>query len=228
MKKIDGTTDMDSYAALALLVMVSKSKPSVALANLEVIQTHGLTADYNSRNLSAQLLLSLSKKHQRYPADHQIFTTLSESVLETFSKLNKFSSFAANSIDAIYAICDTPEVVSAKLLAEMYRRVQETMVQEGETEEEVTLPAELLTRFVFTLGHVALQQLIYLDVSVYSELRRRNQVPKLFFLKTNTSINIILLFLIVVLGTLSHSVNVYKTKVNQILLIYCFIYCSFS
>ncbi|KAI8436852.1 hypothetical protein MSG28_010306 [Choristoneura fumiferana] len=176
MKKIDGTTDMDSYAALALLVMVSKSKPSVALANLEVIQTHGLTADYNSRNLSAQLLLSLSKKNQRYPADHQIFTSLSESLLETFSKLNKFSSFAANSIDAIYAICDTPEVVSAKLLAEMYRRVQETMVQEGEAEEEVTLPAELLTRFVFTLGHVALQQLIYLDVSVYSELRRRNQV----------------------------------------------------
>ncbi|XP_063383933.1 condensin complex subunit 1 [Cydia fagiglandana] len=176
MKKIDGTTDMDSYAALALLVMVSKAKPSVALANLEVIQTHGLTGDYNSRNLSAQLLLSLSKKNKRYPADHQIFTSIYDSLLETFSKLNKFTSFAAYSIDTIYAICDTPEIVCAKILAEMYRRVQQAMVKQGENEEEVSLPVELLTRFVFALGHVAFQQLIYLDVSVYSELRRRNQV----------------------------------------------------
>ncbi|KAI5637231.1 non-SMC mitotic condensation complex subunit 1, n-term domain-containing protein [Phthorimaea operculella] len=176
LKKIDGTTDMDSYAALSLLVMIARAKPSVALANLEVIQTHGLTADYNSRNLCAQLLLSLAEKHQRYPADHAIFTALYDSLIETFSKLPKFCSFAANSIDFIYAVCDTPEIVCQKLLAEMYKRIEEQMVKEGESEEEVTMPTELLTRFVFMLGHIALQHLIYLDICVYSELRRRNQV----------------------------------------------------
>lgn len=176
LKKIDGSTDMDSYAALSLLVMVSKAKPSVALANLEVIQSHGLTADYNSRNLSAQLLLSLAKKNQRYPADHAMFTSMYDSLLEAYSKLNKFVSFAANAIDFIYAVCDTPEVLCAKMIAEMYRRIEAAMVKEKEDEEEASLPIELLTRFVFVLGHVALQQLIYLDISVYSELRRRNQV----------------------------------------------------
>ncbi|CAH0398311.1 unnamed protein product [Chilo suppressalis] len=176
LKKIDGTTDMDSYAALSLLVMVAKAKPSVAIANMEVIQTHGLTADYNSRNLSAQLLLALAKKNQRYPADHPMFTSVFESLLETFSKLNNFVSFAANSVDLIYALCDTPETICAKLLAEMYKRIEEAMVKDKENEEDVTLPTELLTRFVFVLGHVAMQQLIYLDISVYSELRRRNQV----------------------------------------------------
>ncbi|KAH9629496.1 hypothetical protein HF086_015826 [Spodoptera exigua] len=175
LKKIDGTTDMDSYAALTLLVMVAKAKPSVAVANLDVIQTHGLTADYNSRNLSVQLLLSLAKKSQRYPEDHALFTSIFDSLMEAFSKFDRFTSFAANSIDLIYAICDTPEILSAKILAEMYKRIEETMVKDDE-KEEITLPVELLTRFVFVLGQVALQQLIYLDINVYSELRRRNQV----------------------------------------------------
>ncbi|XP_028168490.1 condensin complex subunit 1 [Ostrinia furnacalis] len=176
LKKIDGTTDMDSYAALSILVMIAKAKPSVALANLEVIQSHGLTADYNSRNLSAQLLMSLAKKNQRYPADHSMFTSIFDSLLETFSKLNKFVAFAANTIDLIYAVCDTPEIICAKILAEMYKRIEENMVKDAENEEEATFPTELVTRFVFVLGHVALQQLIYLDINVYSELRRRNQV----------------------------------------------------
>lgn len=181
LKKIDGTTDMDSYAAFSFLVMIAKAKPSVALANLDVIQTHGLTADYNSRNLSVQLLLPLSKKSQRYPADHALFTSLFDSLIETYSKFDKFAAFACNTIDLIYGICDTPEIVCAKILAEMYRRVEETMVKDTDSPDDVTLPTELLTRFVLVLGHVALQQLIYLDVSVYSELRRRNQVNIIYF-----------------------------------------------
>lgn len=176
LKKIDGTTDMDSYAALSVLVMIARAKPSVAIANLEVIQSHGLTGDYNSRNLSAQLLMSIAKKNQRYPADHPIFTSIFDSLLETFSKFTKFVSFAGNSVDFIYAVCDTPEIICAKILAEMYKRIEEQMVKDTENEEEASFPTELVTRFVFILGHIALQQLIYLDINVYSELRRRNQV----------------------------------------------------
>ncbi|XP_060803530.1 condensin complex subunit 1 isoform X2 [Amyelois transitella] len=176
LKKIDGTTDMDSYAAISILVMISKAQPSVVLANLEVIQTHGLTGDYNSRNLSAQLLLCLAKKNQRYPMDHPIFTAIFDSLLETYSKLNKFMQFATNTIDFIYAVCDSPEILCAKILSEMFKRLQESVVKDQDSEEEASMPTELLTRFVFAVGHVALQQLIYLDTSVYSELRRRNQV----------------------------------------------------
>lgn len=176
LKKIDGTTDMDSYAALSLLVMIAKAKPSVALANLEIIQSHGLTGDYNSRRLSAELLISLSKKNTRYPADHVIFTSLFDSLMETFLKFDKFTSFAANSIDFIYTVCDTPDVLCTKILAEMYKSIEQTMIKNTDNEEEASLPTELLIRFIFMLGHIALQQLIFLDISVYSELRRRNQV----------------------------------------------------
>ncbi|KPJ08507.1 Condensin complex subunit 1 [Papilio machaon] len=176
LKKIDGTTDEDSYAALSLLTMISKAKPSVALANLEVIQTHGLTGDYNTRNFCVQLLSSLSKKEQRYPVDHSIMKSVFDSLMEVFNKFKKFTSFAANSIDLIYAICDTPDVLCEKLLVEMYKKIEKDPVKDKESEEEISVPLELLIRFVFTLGHIALQQLIYLDITVYSELRKRNQV----------------------------------------------------
>ncbi|KAL4715966.1 hypothetical protein ACJJTC_013266, partial [Scirpophaga incertulas] len=176
LKKIDGTTDMDSYASLTLLVMIAKAKPSVTLANLEVIQNHGLTAEYNTRNLSAQLLLTLAKKNQRYPADHSMFTAVNESLLYTFYKLNKFVSFASNAIDFIYAVCDSPEIVCTKMLAGMYKKIEENLVKDKDNEDEASFPTELLTRFVFVLGHIALQHLIYLDINIYSELRRRNQV----------------------------------------------------
>ncbi|KPI95576.1 Condensin complex subunit 1 [Papilio xuthus] len=176
LKKIDGTTDEDSYAALSLLTMIAKAKPSVALANLEVIQTHGLTADYRTRNFCVQLLSSLSKKEQRYPVDHSIMNSVFDSLMEVFNKFKNFTSFAANSIDLIYAICDTPDVLCEKLLVEMYKKIEEVLVKDKENEEEISVPMELLIRFVFTLGHIALQQLIYLDITVYSELRKRNQV----------------------------------------------------
>lgn len=176
LKKIDGTTDMDSYAAYSFLVMIANSKSSVALANLDVIQTHGLTADYNSRKLSVQLLMPLSKRSLRYPADHAIFTSIFDSLMEAYTKFDKFVGFASGAIDVVYGICDTPEIVCAKFLAEMYKHVEEAIVKDVDSPEDITLPTELLTRFVFVLGHVALQQFIYLDISVYSELRRRNQV----------------------------------------------------
>ncbi|GBP60024.1 Condensin complex subunit 1 [Eumeta japonica] len=176
LKKLDGTTDMDSYAALSLLVMIAKAKPSVTLANLEVIQTHALTSDYNSRTLSAQLLLALAKKAQRYPADHHIFTSLCDSLMEVYMKFDKFTSFAANCIDVIYNLCDTPDTICTKILSDMYKKLDENIVKESEETEEAGYPTELLIRFIFILGHIAMQQLIYLDISVYSELRRRNQI----------------------------------------------------
>ncbi|XP_068633143.1 condensin complex subunit 1 [Battus philenor] len=176
LKKIDGTTDVDSYAALSLLAMIAKAKPQVAQANLEVIQNHGFTADYDTRNTCARLLLSLSKKDQRYPADHTIFNSLHDSLMETFNKFQNFYSFASNVIDLVYAVCDTPDIFCAKLLTEMYKNIETVTVKDKDNEEDIEVPVELLSRFVFVLGHVALQQLIYLDISVYSELRRRNQV----------------------------------------------------
>lgn len=180
LKKIDGTTDSDSYGALSLLVMIAKAKPSVTLANLEIIQTHGLTAEYHIRVLSAQLLLALSKKNQRYPPTHEMFTAITNSVLETYNNFDNFNSLASYTIDFIYGVSDMPETVAGKILAAMYKKIEGLIVKEAENEDDITLSSELLTRFIFVLGQIALQQLIYLDTCVYTELRRRNEVCVFF------------------------------------------------
>ncbi|CAK1551134.1 unnamed protein product [Leptosia nina] len=174
LKKIDGTTDSDSYAALSILVMIGNAKPSLVLANMEVIQSHGLTGDCETRDLSAQLLLALARKEQRYPEEHPIFLALHNSLMEAFMEFDEFVSFAAHSVEFIYAVCDTPETLCSKILVGMYRNIEKNILEKED--DMCDVQTERLLRFVFVLGHIALQQLIYLDISVYNELRRRNQV----------------------------------------------------
>jgi len=43
-------------------------------------------------------------------------------------------------------------------------------------QHEPTCSLSVLSRFLFTCGHVALQQLMHLDVAVFGELKRRRAV----------------------------------------------------
>jgi hypothetical protein len=42
------------------------------------------------------------------------------------------------------------------------------------TQASAECPFEVLSRLVFMIGHVALRQMLYLDVAVFCELKRRN------------------------------------------------------
>jgi len=44
---------------------------------------------------------------------------------------------------------------------------------------EITCPSLVVARFVFCCGHVALQELIHLDVAVFGELKRRRAVSEM-------------------------------------------------
>lgn len=47
-------------------------------------------------------------------------------------------------------------------------------VEESVTEELCSLSSAILTRFVFFCGHVAFNELIHLDVTIFGELKRRH------------------------------------------------------
>lgn len=44
------------------------------------------------------------------------------------------------------------------------------------TQVSAECPFEVLSRFVFMIGHIALRQMLYLDVAVFCELKRRNML----------------------------------------------------
>lgn len=49
-----------------------------------------------------------------------------------------------------------------------------TLAEENVTEELCSLSSAILTRFVFFCGHVAFNELIHLDVTIFGELKRRH------------------------------------------------------
>jgi condensin complex subunit 1 len=46
----------------------------------------------------------------------------------------------------------------------------------GSTEKEIEISTTLISRFLFLIGHTGIREMVYLDQSVYKELKRRNAV----------------------------------------------------
>lgn len=155
--------------------MVSKAKPSVASANIEVIQNVGLTSTYRKKVLCLQLLLSISQTQQRFPMDNQLLKILSNCFIEAFFKSKNFAAFGTSAINVIYALCDTPDLMCIEILSTITEKINQSIKVNDEGNSSL-YSVEYVSRLIVILGHIALQQLIYLDVTVYSELRRRNEV----------------------------------------------------
>jgi hypothetical protein len=52
----------------------------------------------------------------------------------------------------------------------------EDIPSQSDTQVSVECPVEIVTRFVIMIGHIALRQMLYLDVAVFCELKRRNML----------------------------------------------------
>ena len=77
---------------------------------------------------------------------------------------------AKEAITLIFKLGDGPDSMVEEIIKEVCRRIQEDQGQEL----ELTVDATVLKRLCFLAGHIALCMLIYLDVNVFTELKRRN------------------------------------------------------
>lgn len=159
--------------------MVSKAKPSVAFANIEVIKSVGLTSSYRKKVLCLQLLLSISQMQKRFPMDDQLLKILHDCFIEAFFKSKNFAAFGTSAINVIYALCNTPDLMCIEILSNITEKIHQSVQVNDEGGSSYSV--EYISRLIVVLGHIALQQLIYLDVTVYSELRRRNEVMFRFY-----------------------------------------------
>ena len=56
----------------------------------------------------------------------------------------------------------------------MLENHHEDISSQPDTQVSVECPFEIVTRFMVMVGHIALRQMLYLDVAVFCELKRRN------------------------------------------------------
>lgn len=78
-------------------------------------------------------------------------------------------------INAVYTLAEHPDVICGQVLKDLANKLLADGASQ-ETGEAVATKSVLLSRFVFAVGHVALRQLLHLEVDMFGELKRRQAV----------------------------------------------------
>ncbi|XP_037945602.1 condensin complex subunit 1 [Teleopsis dalmanni] len=133
--KIEGTTTEESCLALELLVMCSSSKPSIASANLNIIEMVGL-GERGRRNprLYAKCLQFMmnsidhtanSKYYQRYDCDSPIATNVFDMFMKFFFHplLPDFELVATKTFEFFYTLCQKPDIICQKMIVDLMGRM---------------------------------------------------------------------------------------------------------
>lgn len=120
-------------------------------------------------------------------------------------KVSDFDDICSRTFQFIYKMCHQPNVVSQKIIVELWEEINkiskqfEVIPDEDENQEKisqqpfarpsqngptvqkppVTIPIELLSRFIFMIGYLAMKELIYLDIDIYSNLKFRQELADL-------------------------------------------------
>nr|KAG5706434.1 hypothetical protein BaRGS_032827 [Batillaria attramentaria] len=161
--KIPDTAPNESRAALLLISMVAGAETDIVRSNLEVLVDEGLgpraDTDWLLAQAACQALLKLATKKTkgkassepfRLPPDHRMFSRLAEILVSD-------------------TVCsDLLRSIAATVLEEC----QSATAEEKEGEVSTALSG-MLTKLLSLAGQVALQQLVYMEVGVLGELKRR-------------------------------------------------------
>ncbi|NXS51445.1 CND1 protein, partial [Brachypteracias leptosomus] len=193
-------SSVERRAAVTLLGMMARGKPEIIGSNLDVLVTVGLSEKVCEDYLLAQEVCSAISKLAsgpkpapgknnvpfRLPQDHMLFGCLSKAVSQGFAQPSShWMTFMKAAVILIYQLAEGAEEICAHVLQECSLQVLEKL-QEAEGQKDdpgispsrvsdgaSSLPTFLLMHLVSLVGQVALQQVVYLEVSVGTELCRR-------------------------------------------------------
>ncbi|XP_069703056.1 condensin complex subunit 1 [Periplaneta americana] len=158
-------------------------------------------ANYRLVKETCQVLLRLAVRKPstnskepalRFPRDHEIFTNITDILKSGLWNMNddNYICMSAEAIDVIYQLAEQPDIICGTLLQELIAQVKLGKAPENEfdalleepsqkpsepsSEVPTSCPVEVMSRLVFMIGHVSLRHMLYLDIAVFCELKRRN------------------------------------------------------
>ncbi|XP_025960649.2 condensin complex subunit 1 isoform X1 [Dromaius novaehollandiae] len=188
---------LERRAAVMLLGMMARGKPEIIGSNLDVLVTVGLSEkvceDYRLAQEVCSAISKLASNPKpalgknsapfRLPQTHMLFGSLSEAVSKGFTQPSgHWIPFMEAAVTLIYQLAEGAEEICAHILQvcsqQALEKLQEADAEPGASPSRVSdgassLPTFLLMHLVSLVGQVALQQVVYLEVSVSTELRRR-------------------------------------------------------
>ncbi|XP_075367420.1 condensin complex subunit 1 isoform X1 [Mycteria americana] len=193
-------SSLERRAAVMLLGMMARGKPEIIGSNLDVLVTVGLSEkvceDYRLAQEVCNAISKLASNPKpalgknnapfRLPQNHMLFGCLSDTVSKGFGQPSgHWIPFMEAAVMLIYQLAEGAEEICAHVLQvcsqQALEKLQEADGQKADpgvspsrvSDGASSLPTFLLMHLVSLVGQVALQQVVYLEVSVSAELRRR-------------------------------------------------------
>lgn len=194
-KKLENTSDNDSRLALQLLLLCSSANPKIVKGNMdflvEQIDTRGLP---DPRIFCSLLELFVKSSEKKYDHPSRFFTRfehdspLVEKVVATFGRFFfsksafDFDAVAIKTFNFIYRNCISPDVLAQVIVLDLFARIKR--ISGGGEEESsggggkisLSVPSLILARFIYVIGFVAMKEMIYLDIDVYSNIKYREEL----------------------------------------------------
>nr|CAD7454352.1 unnamed protein product [Timema tahoe] len=173
--KLPDTTETDSRAGLVLLGMVASAEVQTVNSNKAVLNTIGLrSGDFALVKSTCEVLLKLAVTKVRLAPDDDIVSSLKKILIEGFSNFSQdyYIPVCFQAIDVIYQLSDSPDTICTDVLKQVCAAYEHH--RNSNAENDKVNPVAMLSRLVSLVGHIALRQMLYLDVAVFSELKRRN------------------------------------------------------
>ncbi|KAG5344488.1 CND1 protein, partial [Acromyrmex charruanus] len=187
--KYPDTSLIDSRTALMIITMIAQAKSNIASDNLDVLMKIGFGPRAKGDLLlvrdACRMLLKIKQNSKdvekpplRYPNDHDMFKEIMMLLTEFFTSTeeNAYISFATDAINVIYHLANQPDKLIKELLLSITEKSQ---FMNKETNEISDVSSFVLSKLLYIIGHVAIKQLVHLDVSIYKELKRRNTLREM-------------------------------------------------
>lgn len=171
-------------------------KPSIATANFDLVQSIAFgDRCYSDPRIFADCLALLTCQTSSDPNQvvnhHEQGSDLIENAMECYRRLffhpdtPNFDNVTTKTMDFIYHFGDSPDVMAECLLKKLVdKMVQITGTDLASTESQSTqsaaflnqLPDFLLVRFMHFVGYVAIKEMVFLDVKIYTHMKYWQEV----------------------------------------------------
>ncbi|XP_020273026.1 condensin complex subunit 1 isoform X1 [Asparagus officinalis] len=182
---INGVVAVQSRGALLVLCMAAKSSPGILSSHLQDIIDIGFGRRAKEEPLLARTAcialerLSEEDKQKVRCSGSRVFGCLQNLITGFWLPENVWYAAVDKAISTIYSIHPTPEVFAAdivkKSLSSVFGCARNDEVPTGQGEETdyvSVVPAAKLSRFLFIISHIALNQLVYIE-SCIKKIRKQ-------------------------------------------------------
>ncbi|CAL1675876.1 unnamed protein product [Lasius platythorax] len=186
--KYPDTSPIDSRTALMIITMIAQAESNIVIDNLDVLVKIGLGPRAKDDLLFARdtcrMLLKIKQNNKdieksslRYSNNQDMFQQIQILLIDTFISAdeNAYISFATDALNVIYHLANQPDKLIKELLLDITEKSQ---LMNKENNQASSVLCTVLCKLLYLVGHIAIRQMIHLDMSVYKELKRRNAVRK--------------------------------------------------